>query len=131
MPRRTFKLPDIADGEEPVEFDLEYVKRGRRGALEPVVETFTCVSFLPPAAMRYLALDNALASIGFIDRCLASDEESERFMQLINDRHIRIEEKHLAEILEWLTEVYTGHPTEPPGLSGSGQTPTGESSADG
>jgi hypothetical protein len=132
MPKRSFDIP--APAGEPVEFEISYVRKDRKGRETKETAIFECypAEFMPASALRYLTdKDNTLAAIGFIDRCIASEADSERFLVLVYDRSVVIRGEELGQILEWLAETYTGRPTEAPTPSGSGQTPIGDTSTDG
>lgn len=114
MPKRTFQLssPDDFDA---VEFELVYKLTEADGAKQEKVETFACQGALPAQAARYLTMESsALASIGFIERCILTNESALRFLELTVDRAVLIRREDLADVVEWLTETYSGHPTRTP-----------------
>lgn len=117
MPKRTFALPDIDDDADPVVFELSYTVTGPRGGKTRRTEEFRCLPDLPAQATRFLIIESsALAAIGFIERCIATDSDALRFLELTTDRAVMIRREELAEVLEWLTETYSGRPTVPSAL---------------
>lgn len=116
MPKRSFTLPGINDG-EPVEFELVYKRTDPdTGQVTEQVEPFVCLPDLPATASRFLLVEkSALACIGFVERCIASDADAARFMELCAARDVMIRREELADVLDWLVETYSERPTVRPG----------------
>jgi len=87
-------------------------------------ESFDCFPMTAPQSLADLALArrvtaegepvwNAPAIIGFIRRCLLTDDDKQRFAALMNDPNRAVTIDQLGQVLIWLGEVYTERPTEP------------------
>lgn len=114
MPKRSFTLPNVDDG-EPVEFELVYKLTAKDGAVSEETESFTCLPQLPGDATRYLVIErSALACMGFVARCLTTKDDADRFFLLCGERDVLIRQEDLADVMEWLIEVYADRPTVPP-----------------
>lgn len=130
MPKRTFTLPSVEEpGADPIEFELSYKRRQDDGTFLDETQTFKCLPYQPAIAIRFLVnVEGSLAAVGYIERCLMTEEDAHRFSEIVYTRDVMLRSEELAEILEWLTETYMLHPTERRWPSGAGLTPTGQSS---
>lgn len=114
MPKKTFTLRPVGDSEDPVIVELSYkVKKGTK--MVPHTDEYLCFDDMPAQAARYLNIDSAaLASIGFIQRCIQKDGDEMRFLELTVRKDVLITREDLADVVEWLTETYSDRPTKPP-----------------
>lgn len=114
MAKKTFTLRPV-DGGEPVSFELAYKVTDPDGAVHEEIREYECFADLPADANRYLAIgDSAMASIGFLQRCIKTEAAEADFLELIVDKAAMVRREDLADVMEWLVEFYTVRPTERP-----------------
>lgn len=126
MARKTFTVSNNPNA-EPVEFTIT----GSMADGGPFEATFQC---LPDVPGRYLTdavaklaegRELALGEItGFVERCLATDDERARFIAMTNDPKVLVKSDMLAEIMRWLMEEYGGRPLDTPQSWSTGASPT-------
>jgi hypothetical protein len=125
---------------KPVTFDLE----GTGIDSKSWKESFEAIPQVPGASLLDFIADAdsnqggraSQAVIDFLEGCVI-DEDKERFRELIRDPKRVIHIDDIADVCEWLVEVYTDDtPTEPPASraaprsrSGRGSTATARSRA--
>lgn len=124
---RTF---DVAHASEDVTFTLTFTRSVMRDPDDdhPVAweerqsdsDTFRCVATAPGQSMIDLvAADaegggkSALALTAFL-QAVITDEDWPRFDALIRDKDVQVPIDTLGAIVTWLSEEYSGRPTQPP-----------------
>lgn len=94
-------------------------------------ENFTCIAEAPAGIMMDFVADASEggaktlpAMLAFLRGVLIEDD-TERFDKMIYDKTVQINTTVIADLVVWLTEEYTGRPTERPLDSTPGPQATG------
>lgn len=114
---RDFGSP--VDSDEPVVFMLY----GQRFSCVPAMQGTDLIEIIGGAVSENPA-ENTRAILDFFKRVLRP-EDRERFDAMTHSEGTIVPMDTLSDIMGWLTEVYTGRPTEPPVPSPSGDVITG------
>jgi hypothetical protein len=122
----------------PFKFTLVGYRQIESG-LEEVQHEFTCAGCRPfytqieliKAAAADKGVVAAAAVQQAIEESLLNDEERARFGEALGEPGVYFEDSVMAEIGNWLTETYTGRPTQPHAASSSGRVSGGRRSTGG
>jgi hypothetical protein len=120
--------------------------KARQGAEEITFDfdgqIFRCVPVLDVDTMTTVAAAIYSNDVGaamiqimpFFNSCLVEDDATEtqgssleRFQEVLHRKTNRLDLETLTEIMQWLTEQYTGRPTQRPADSSAGPSSTGPS----
>lgn len=121
MPHREFEAAHRND-DDPITFSVD----GEKFTCVPVL-SWTALAGLVKTASEKDPAGMALQIGPFFDSVLV-DEDVERFQKILGRKTNAVDIGLLTNIIQWLTEVYTGRPTSPPSDSDGGRLTDGEPS---
>lgn len=133
MPHRDFTIVQY-ENPDPPSFSLSPEPTDDK---QPESHHFDCLPIPPGGAIAdlFLAFQGSITvktagCVQFIMGCL-TDEDAERFNEVIHDKKSVVRTDKLSEIAMWLVETYTLRPSMPSSGSANGSQQTRATSEDG